>query len=275
MKTALGRGLDALIPDEGLEIVNLQITKIVPNKNQPRKNFKDAALKELSLSIKEKGVIQPILVSRQNDGSYSLIAGERRWRAASLAGLKKIPVIIKKVDEKDSLELSLIENIQRENLNPIEMASSFDYLLNTYDLTQENLSKQIGKDRATIANYMRLLKLPDEIQRLVSDDKLSMGHARALLSIENRKRQIEISRAVVRKGLSVREVEDLIREKVKTKTKKKTVDLPEDPYAKDVEEKLRQSLGTKVRLKHKGKKGKIEIEYYSLEELDRLLEILL
>ncbi|UCG78010.1 MAG: ParB/RepB/Spo0J family partition protein [Nitrospirota bacterium] len=272
MKTALGRGLDALIPEKGLEIVNLQISKIVPNKKQPRKNFKDSALKDLAQSIKERGVIQPILVSKKNDGSFNLIAGERRWRAASMAGLSKIPAVVKSVDEKDSLEIALIENIQRENLNPMEMASSFDYLLNTYDLTQDALSQRIGKDRATIANYMRLLKLPVEVQKLVSEESISMGHARAILGADNKKKQIDVARTTVKKGLSVREVEELIREKVKIK--KKTEKRPADPHVKDVEERLTSSLGTKVHLKHKGGKGKIEIEYYSLEELDRLLEML-
>lgn len=275
MKTALGRGLDALIPETGLEIVNLPITKIIPNKKQPRKNFNDSALKDLAQSIKEKGVIQPIVVSKQSDGTYALIAGERRWRASSFAGLKKIPAIIKKVGEKDSLEIALVENIQREDLNPIEMASSFDYLLNNYGLTQEDLSEKIGKDRATIANYMRLLKLPDEVQRLVREDKLSMGHARAILSVYNGKRQIEIARSVVKKGLSVREVEELARDKEMHKPKKQREKMTADPHVKDVENRLRKSLGTKVTIHHKDKKGKITIEYYSLDELDRLLEILL
>jgi len=277
MKTALGRGLDALIPEKGIEIVNLQITKIVPNSKQPRKRFSDEALEDLARSIREKGVIQPIIVSKRGDGTYSLIAGERRWRAASLAGLKKIPAVVKKTDEKDALEIALIENIQREDLNPLEMAAAFDYLLNTYNLRQEELSEKIGKDRATIANYLRLLKLPEEIQRLVSEERLSMGHARALLSVEERKRQIDLARLVVKKGLSVREVEELARDggAKKGTGKRKKARAPEDPHVRDVEDRLARSLGTKVRVTHRGGKGKIEIEYYSLDELERLLEILL
>ncbi len=275
MKTALGRGLDALIPEKGEEIINLQITKVVPNKKQPRKNFRDMSLKELSQSIKEKGVIQPIVVTKLGDGTYGLIAGERRWRAATIAGLQKIPAIVKKVGEQDSLEIALIENIQREDLNPIEMAEAFSYLQRTYDLTQEELSHKIGKERATIANYLRLLKLPVDVQKMVSEDLISMGHARAILGIDDSRKQSAAAKAVVQKGLSVREVENLIREGVtKVKPKKKTP-VQEDPHIRDIENRLKQSLGTNVKMRYKGKKGKIEIEYYSLEELDRLLEILL
>lgn len=273
MKMALGRGLDALIPDKGLEVLSLDIKKIVPNSKQPRKHFKDESLNELAQSIKEKGVIQPILVSKNKDGSYSIIAGERRWRAAAQAGLKKIPVIIKEADDRNTLEIALIENIQREDLNPLEMADAFQHLMTTYKLTQEELSEKIGKERATVANYLRLLRLPEEIKRYLIDDKLSMGHARAILSIEDLKKQIELANAIVSDGLNVRAVESLVKEKKTGSPKKKPA--PVDPNIKDIEGRLRQSLGTKVQIKHKGKKGRIEIEYYSLEELDRLLDILL
>ena len=275
MKTALGRGLDALIPETGSEIINLQITKVIPNKRQPRKTFNDDALKELAISIQEKGVIQPVIVTKMNDGSYTLIAGERRWRAATLAGLKKIPAIVKKVDDRDSLEIALIENIQREDLNPIEMAKAFEHLLYTYEMTQEDLSDRIGKDRATIANYMRLLKLPDDVRRLVSEERLSMGHAKAILAVQPVKKQSELARIAVKKGLSVREVEELARVKEKDKPKKKFARIAPDPHVKDIEDRLRKNLGTRVKIDHKNKKGKIIIEYYSLDELNRLLEILL
>lgn len=270
---ALGRGLEALIPERGLEVIAVDIKKIVPNPHQPRKNFKDTSLKELAQSIKAKGVLQPIVVSKNSDGSYSIIAGERRWRAAAFAGLEKIPAVIKKADQKDSLEIALIENIQREDLNPLEMASAFEYLLSTYNLTQDELSDKVGKDRATIANYLRLLKLPDEIKRLLSEEKLSMGHAKALLGVEQRQRQIDIARAIVSNSLNVREVENHIRDFEKQKPRKRKED-PVDPNVKDIEDKLRDHLGTKVKITHRGKKGKIEIEYYSLEELDRLLDII-
>lgn len=273
MKMALGRGLDALIPEKGLEVIVLDIKKIVPNSRQPRKQFREASLKELAQSIKEKGVLQPIVVTRNTDASYSIVAGERRWRAAAIAGLQKIPAIIRKADQQDSLEIALIENIQREDLNPLEMAEAFDFLLATYNLTQEKLSEKVGKDRATVANYLRLLKLPNEIKDLLRTERLNMGHARALLAVDDRPKQIQIARAIVANALNVREVEQRIRTEAPGERKKKR--RPErDPNLAAVEDRLRESLGTKVRILPRGGKGKIEIEYYSLEELQRLLEIL-
>jgi len=243
----------------------------LPGRQQPRKYFNEAALKELSASIKEKGVLQPIIVSRTGDGTFGLIAGERRWRAAVLAGLKKIPALIKNVASKDSLEIALIENIQREDLNPIETAEAFNRLLTDYSLTQEELADRVGKERATVANYLRLLKLPDEIKTMLYDGPLSMGHARALLSIEGRAKQIEAARKIIRNGLSVREAELLSKKSSRPSTQSKA----KDAHVISLEEKLIRHLGTKVRIVNKGKKGKIELEYYSLEELDRLLEILM
>ncbi|MBI4690566.1 MAG: ParB/RepB/Spo0J family partition protein [Nitrospirae bacterium] len=276
MRTALGKGLEALIPEKGEEILNLEVNRIFPGE-QPRKIFRDDSLKELSVSIKEKGILQPIIVSRVGDGSFKLIAGERRWRAAQIAGLKKIPAIVKNVASKDSLEIALIENIQREDLNPIETAEAFNRLLKDFDLTQEGLSERVGKERATVANYLRLLKLPEEIKSLISNGSLSMGHARAVLSIEGKSNQTEAARRVIRKGLSVRETEALAKnisllEGKKSKGRK----LHKDPQIASLEDKLIKSLGTKVRIQHRGKNGgRIEIEYYSLDELDRLLEILI
>jgi len=271
MKTALGKGLEALIPERGEEVVYLDIDRIFRWEQQPRKAFRDDSLKELATSIKEKGVLQPIIVSRVGDGTFRLVTGERRWRAASLAGLKKIPALIKNVASKDSLEIALIENIQREDLNPIETAEAFNRLVTDYKLTQEELSDKIGKDRATIANYIRLLKLPEEIKTLIYNGSLSTGHAKAILTIDGRANQVEAARKIVKKGLSVREAEILSR-KV---SKPPKVKLTKDPQISSLEERLIKNLGTKVHILHKGKKGKIEIEYYSLEELDRLLEILL
>ncbi|MDO8746240.1 MAG: ParB/RepB/Spo0J family partition protein, partial [Thermodesulfovibrionales bacterium] len=235
------------------------------------------SLKELAASIKEKGVLQPIIVSRAGDGSFKLIAGERRWRASQLAGLKKIPAIVKNVASRDSLEIALIENIQREDLNPVETAEAFHKLMRDFNLTQEDLSEKVGKERATVANYLRLLKLPEEIKSLISDGSLSMGHARAILSIEGRANQTDAAIKVINKGLSVRETETLAKGITLSGTKKsRTHKGHKDPQIASLEDKLIKSLGTKVRIQHKGKKGgRIEIEYYSLDELDRLLDILM
>jgi ParB family chromosome partitioning protein len=275
MKTALGRGLEALIPERGQEVVEIELSRITPSPEQPRKVFKDDALKELASSIREKGVLQPVLVKREESGGFSLIAGERRFRAARLAGLKKIPAIVRETDPEDSLEIALIENIQRENLGPIETAQAFERLMRQFHLTQERLSEKVGKERATVANYMRLLKLPDEVKKLINDGALSMGHARAILSIEGAAPQMEAARKIVKNGLSVREAETLADKRSKIKGKEAVPPQNKDPQVKNIEEKLIKSLGTKVKLHHSGKKGRIEIEYYSLEELDRLLDILL
>jgi ParB family chromosome partitioning protein len=275
MKTALGKGLDALLPVRGGEVIEIEVGKILRNENQPRKVFKDEALKELASSIKEKGVLQPIIVSRIGDGNFRLIAGERRWRASSLAGLKRIPALIKDVSSQDSIEIALIENIQREELNPIETADAFNRLMKDFNLTQEALSARVGKNRVTVANYLRILKLPDEIKALINEGSLTLGHAKALLSMEDSHKQIEAAKKIVREGLSVREAEALCSKPVHgavVKTKKTKKKLPE---VADLEDKIIQALGTKVRIEHKGKKGKIEIDYYSLDELDRLLELLL
>ena len=271
MKTALGKGLDALIPEKGDEVIYLDIDRIFPGEHQPRKAFRDDSLKELAASIKDKGVLQPVIVSRVGDGTFRLVTGERRWRATALAGLKKMPALVRDVASKDSLEIALIENIQREDLNPIETAEAFRKLTTDFHLTQEELSDKVGKDRATIANYLRLLKLPEEVKSLIYNGSLTMGHAKALLTIEGRSHQVEAARKIIKKGLSVREAEALTKKTIKSKRGRIT----KDPQISSLEEKLIRSLGTKVRILHKGKKGKIEIEYYSLEELDRLLEILM
>ena len=271
MKTALGKGLDSLIPERGEEIVYLDIERIFPGEQQPRKIFKDDSLRELAASIRERGVLQPVIVSRVGDGTFRLITGERRWRASSLAGLKKIPSLIKNVASKDSLEIALIENIQREDLNPIEAAEAFSRLIIEFNLTQEDLSDRVGKDRTTVANYLRLLKLPDEVRSYLYNGSLTMGHAKAVLALEGKATQIDAARRIIKKGLSVREAELLSKKMFgspKTQASK-------DPQISALEERLIKNLGTKVRIMNKGKKGKIEIEYYSFEELERLLDILL
>lgn len=272
MKTALGKGLDALLPEKGEEIINIDITRIVPGEQQPRRVFNDKTLGELAQSIKEKGVLQPIIVRRIGDGTFRIVAGERRWRAATIAGLKKIPVIIKDTAPSDSLEIALIENLQREDLNPIETAEAFQRLMKEFNLTQEELSLKVGKERATVANYLRLLRLPDEIKEMIDKGSLSMGHARAILSVDSKSDQVELARAIITKGLSVREAEALARRFSKPK---KRPSRTKDPQIASLEEKLKHSLGTKVRIQHNGKRGRIEIEYYSLDELDRLLDILI
>lgn len=271
MKTALGRGLESLIPEKGEEVIYLDVSRIFPGEQQPRKSFKNEPLQELAVSIKEKGVLQPVIVTRTGDGTFRLVAGERRWRAAALAGLKKIPALIRNIASRDSLEIALIENIQREDLNPIEAAEAFSRLITDFNLTQEDLSEKVGKDRATIANYLRLLKLPDEIKALILNGSLSMGHAKALLGVEGKANQMEAARKIVRKKLSVREAE-LLSSKTQAPAKARPV---KDAQISSLEEKLIRVLGTKVRILNKGKRGKIEIEYYSLEELDRLLDTLL
>ncbi|MBI4687679.1 MAG: ParB/RepB/Spo0J family partition protein [Nitrospirae bacterium] len=279
MKTALGKGLGALIPEKTdaavRGVLEVEVGKIVPNEYQPRRIFKDSALQELSLSIKEKGVIQPIIVRRSEDGSFRLIAGERRWRAAKMAGLPKIPVIVKDAAPEEAMELALIENIQREDLNPIETAEAFQRLINDFSLTHDALSQKVGKDRATVTNYLRILKLPIEVKSWIAEGSLSIGHAKALLQIESVPLQLDTARRVIQRGLSVRETEALSRKAVSS-GKTQRLSKRKDAQIASLEEKLMHSLGTKVQLIHRGKKGgKIEIQYYSLDELDRLLEILI
>ncbi len=271
MKKALGRGLDALIPDKGDEIVLIDIERILPDPDQPRKTFKEDSLKELAASIKEKGIIQPIIVTRVGNGTFRIIAGERRWRASNIAGIKKVPCIIKESEPDNSLEISLIENIQRENLNPIETARAFQRLVSEFNITQEGVSIKVGKDRATVSNYLRLLNLPDEIKSLVSEGRLSMGHAKAILSLLSIEDQIKIAKKVIKGELSVRETEKL---------SKKIADVPRgtskperDPNVISIEDELISTLGTKVRIMYKEGRGKIEIEYYSIDELNRLIDI--
>ncbi|MBI5196617.1 MAG: ParB/RepB/Spo0J family partition protein [Nitrospirae bacterium] len=283
MKTALGKGLSALIPEKenaiGTDIpkgvvLELNINKIVPNEYQPRRVFKDAALQELAQSIKEKGIIQPVIVRYGEDGTYKLIAGERRLRAAKIAGLAVIPALVKEAAPQEAIELALIENIQREDLNPLETAEAFQRLINEFNLTHDNLSMRVGKDRATVTNYLRILKLPAEIRTWIAEGALSIGHAKALLQIEDARVQMDTARRVIKKGLSVRETEALAKKALSNAPAKASSGWKE-PQIAALEEQLMHSLGTKVHLIHKGKKGgKIEIMYYSLDELDRLLEIL-
>lgn len=275
MKTALGRGIEALLPEKAEEVIKLDIDRIIPGEHQPRKVFRDESLKELAESIKEKGVIQPVIVTRLGDGTFKLIAGERRLRAAKIAGLKKIPAIIKDLASRDALEIALIENIQREDLDPLETALAFERLKNEFNLTQEEIAKKVGKDRASVANYLRLLLLPEEIKRMLHEGSLSFGHAKAILSIPERSSQIEAARKIIKEGLTVRQAEELSQRLSRTFIKKNKRPSLRDPHISSLEDKLKRALGTNVRIIHKGKKGRIEIAYNSLEEFDRLLELLL
>jgi len=284
MKPALGKGLAALIPQKEKvkepgkrgELLELKIKAIKPNEYQPRKVFHDSTLNELVASIREKGVIQPVIVRVTPDNSYQLIAGERRLRAAGMAGLSVIPAIVKEAAPAEALELALIENIQREDLNPLETAEAFQRLIKDFNLTQDDMSRKVGKDRTTVSNYLRILKLPAEIKKLIADGSLSIGHAKALLQIENQRIRLDMAIKIVHSGLSVREVEKLSKQAAALGTPRAKLTAAKDPQIASLEEKLIQGLGTKVRLIHKsGKRGRIEIDYFSLEELDRLLEILI
>ncbi len=279
-KQALGKGLGALIPDlsalddrerKALGISELELDKIVPNEYQPRKTFADEGLKELAASIREHGVIQPIIVHRIGS-NYGLIAGERRWRAARLAGLKTIPALVKEASKRELIEQALIENIQREDLNPLEAAEAYKRLQEEFKLTQEDVARRVGKERSTVANFLRILHLPKEIKQDLSAGSLSMGHAKALLSLERSRDQVQAAAAIVKKGLSVREAE-MLAARLRSPAKEKKA-RPASEF-KAVEERLRKALGTKVSLAPKARGGRIVIEYYSAEELERLLEKLL
>ena len=276
-KQALGKGLGALIPDlsalddkekKALGINEIELDKIIPNEYQPRKVFNDEKMKELAASIKEQGVIQPVIVHRAG-GGYQLIAGERRWRASRLAGLKTIPALVKEATKRELLEMALIENIQREDLNPLEAAEAYKRLQDEFKLTQEDLAKRVGKERSTVTNFLRLLGLPKEIKQELATGALSMGHAKALLSLERVRDQMQVAVMIVKKGLSVREAEALAA-RLKNPPKEKKARLSHE--LKSVEEKLKKTLGTKVNIIAKSKGGRIVIEYYSTEELDRIID---
>ena len=278
-KKALGRGIGTLIPGAGGshveardQVAEVEIVKIIPNRYQPRQVFDDKGLEELSDSIKANGVIQPIIVRRFENGTYELIAGERRWRAAQIVGLKKIPVVVKDISNERSLEIALIENLQRENLNPVEAAQGYQRLLKEFNLTQEEVATKIGKERSTIANYLRLLTLPDKIIDYLSRSLLTPGHAKAILSIQGRDEQISFAGHIVNKSASVREAEKLSKSWGAKKRKKVVVE-KRDPTFKNVEERLQRIFGTKVRIYQEKKGGKIVLEYYTMDDLNRILEV--
>ena len=251
----------------------MKISDIEPNREQPRKNFDKEALQELADSIKQFGIIQPIVVQKKDD-YYEIIAGERRWRAAKFAKLKEVPVIIKEYSDREVMEIALIENIQRKDLNPIEEALAYKSLIDEYSLKQEELANRVSKSRTAIANSMRLLKLTDSVQNMLINDEISMGHARALLTLEQEDLQIEAAKTIVSKGLSVRDTEKLVKSILNPKQVKLPIPSAEAAIYDAIANKLREKMGTKVSINHKKNgKGKIEIEYYSQEELERLLEM--
>jgi ParB family chromosome partitioning protein len=287
--TGLGKGLDALIPTgfepavtqivqvtEGGGVLQAPIDSIVPNPRQPRMHFDQDALAELAESIKEHGIIQPLLVTKNDSGSgYTLVAGERRWQASKLAGLKEVPVIVRQMTDQQRLEIALIENIQRADLNPLEEANAFRQLSEEFKLSHEDIASRVGKSRVAVTNTLRLLKLPEDIQQALVDGKISEGHARALLSLNSPKAQAAALQTVITRELTVRQAEELVRklggQKPEAKSKQRTA-----PDILDLEERLRTSLGTKVALKA-GKKGtgSVTLYYFSNEELDSLLSVLL
>lgn len=287
-KFGLGKGLNALIPedtvilepkkgkdkndDNGYSLIDINLIK--SNESQPRKSFDDEKIMELAESIKSNGIIQPLILRKDKD-EYIIVAGERRWRAAKYIGIKEIPSVIMDLTEKQILEISLIENIQREDLNSIEEAIAYKKLISDFDLTQEQLSKRIGKSRVAITNTMRLLNLSEDVQQYIIEGVISEGHGRSLLAITDSKLQCELAQNVIDDKLSVRELEFLIRKlKTKSEPSKSKAKKETNPYYKEVIEKLENYFGTKVNVTNKNNKGKIEIEYYSEEDLQRILEII-
>lgn len=279
-KSVLGKRLEALIPDEiqekEIEIeYTLPIEDIESNINQPRQRFNEEKLLELSQSIKEIGIIQPIIVKKiDNRNKYEIVAGERRWRAAKLAGLEEIPAIIKELSNRQVLEISLIENIQREDLNPIEESKAYQELLDSFSLTQEDLSKKLGKSRVTITNSLRLLNLDMRVQKMLIEELITGGHGRALLAIKDIDIQLEIAQKVVMNKLSVRETERLVKSLTKKEKIKDNTVSKNNPYYQDIKNRLEDFFQTKVNVDNKNNKGKIEIEYYSDEDLQRIIEML-
>ena len=277
-RNALGKGLSALIPgghdldEKEKQFFLCPVAAIEPNPNQPRQRFLAHELDELAASVREKGILTPLLVNKTEAG-YQLIAGERRWRAAQMAGLERVPVVVKDVTPSESLELALIENIQRKDLNPIEEALAYRKLMEDTASTQEMLSRRLGKDRSTIANLLRLLNLPTAIQQDVIDDRLSIGHARVLAGVTEKDPQRVLRDAIIKKELSVRQAEALARKLKKPPTPKKDLSR-DDPYIQSLSDNLKRSLGTKVEIKKEGKQGRILLYFYSDDELDRLVEFL-
>jgi len=278
-RKVLGRGLEALIPREAPKpageeagLFHCEIEKLIPNKDQPRQSFDEAKLRELTESVRSRGIIHPLIVRKQN-GGYMIVTGERRWRAAKLAGLRTVPVVVKDISGAELVELALVENIQREDLNPLEEAEAYRQLIEEHGLTQEQLAKRVGRQRSSVANALRLLRLPAEVRRFLLTGELSMGHARAILGVPSAVAQAALARRVVRERLSVRECEELVRQApVKVAgPKKKPRRHNYSPQEYRLVESMQRSLGTKVDLRKSAKGGRVIIHYYSPEELDRIV----
>ena len=278
-KGGLGKGLDALFMDNSIEeeaksAVKLKINDIEPNRAQPRKSFDEEALEELANSISTHGVIQPLLVRPLADGGYQLIAGERRWRASRMAGLTEVPVVIREMSDSEAMELALVENLQREDLNPIEEAQGLALLMETYGLTQEQAAKRVGKSRPAVANSMRLLSLPQEVLAMVERGELSAGHARTILALENAEQITALANEIIKKNLSVRETERAVKALLKGDTKKEKRAKKRDTYYDEVELAVSQSLGRKAKVSLSGgNKGTLEIEFFGKEDLSKLLKL--
>lgn len=279
-KSALGKGLGALIPEMGdinieheetNSVLEVDINQVSPDKEQARKTFDEEKLEQLAISIKEHGIIQPILVRKEKD-YYKIIAGERRWRAARLAGIKKIPILEKNLDKQKTMEISLIENLQREDLNPVEEARAYKRLMEEFKVTQEDISNRIGKSRSSIANTLRLLALDDRVLNYLVDGTLSEGHGKTIASIEKKELQYETAKKIIDEGLNVRQTEAFIKSLNNPKEKSKER-ITKDIYLKDLENRLKTILGTKVSINKGRKKGKIEIEYYSKDDLERIIDM--
>ena len=279
-RKALGRGLGALLSsdstiDLGAEPSEVEIDSIVPGPMQPRTHFDEASLANLADSIRAHGIVQPLLVRRRDTG-YELIAGERRWRAAKLAGITRVPVVVKEVPDDNLLEIALIENIQRENLNPIEEAQAYKKLIETVGLTQESLATRVGRDRSYITNYLRLLRLPDDVQQLVKEGRLSTGHARTLLGVDQVDLQRRLARQILDGGLSVRATEQLVQKATEEKPARRSTPQAVDPNIKAAEMKLRRALGTQVKiLQAADGRGRVEISFFNTQDLDRIYSLLM
>ena len=283
VKKGLGKGLGALLedadykPSEGQEVMELKIGEVSPNRSQPRQMFDDEKLSELAASIKKHGIMQPLIVKREGS-KYLIVAGERRWRAAKLASLKTVPAIIRDLTSREVMEMALIENIQREDLNPIEEADAYEKLMTEFGLTQEQLAETVGKSRPTIANTVRLLSLDETVKEMISDGSISSGHARALLGISNKEKQIAAAEHIVEKGMSVRQTEELVKKLSVRPAKGKAAKQKQKraPELNQLETRLKSYLGTKVSVDAvDNKKGKIVIEYYSLDDADRIIDLIL
>lgn len=283
-RSGLGKGLDLLIPNsvgmkedkkvEDKKESFIKISEVEPNRNQPRKSFNEDALQELADSIKQFGIIQPLVVQKKED-YYQIIAGERRWRAAKLAGLKEVPVIIKDYTDEEIMEIALIENLQREDLNPIEEAMAYKQLIKDYKLKQDEIAEKVSKSRVAITNSMRLLKLSEKVQNMIVDEMISSGHGRALLGIENEAMQISLATKIFDEKLSVRETEQLVKNIINPKEKKQKEEYKDNFIYEKIENEFREIIGSNVSIKRKSQdKGKIEIDYYSSEDLERIMELI-